>query len=139
MPKNKKLVIELRMYTDGDWGYDKRIFKDYTSKYFESDLYEYTEIDDDSYTTKIRRVFDYDGDCKPVENLIKQICNSVDGRESWVESVIEFFDRALEELPKLKVGRPYCDFMDSNTEMDLTIAIVETDARPIEKIIYKKG
>lgn len=134
----KKLVIELRMYTDGDWGYDKSIFEGYTSKYFENGLYEYTEIDED-YTTKIRRVFDYDESYEPIKNLIKKLCDSLHGRENWVESVIEFFDRALEELPTLRIGYPYCDFMDSNTEMDLTIAIIESDAKPIDKIIYKEG
>ena len=57
---NKKLyVFTGYIYTDGDWYFNRDMFKNYKSSYFENDLYEYTFEED--YSIRFKRVFyDYD-------------------------------------------------------------------------------
>ncbi|MBO5435301.1 hypothetical protein J6A31_05750 [bacterium] len=130
----QKLVLEMSIYTDGDWSYQKDIIRNYTSKYFDNYLYEYTEFIFD-YESRFRRVFDFNGDFKPVENLIRQICDSIKGRDT--EYIKEFFDRVIEVLPQTTIDRPLIDEMDSNTEINIIVKIIETDAKEIDRIIYK--
>jgi len=135
----KKIVVELRMYSDGDWGYDESMFDNYTSKYFENDLYEYTVVDD--YTTKIRRVFDYSHTgLNELCEMLAKIRNSTYGRCS--DEPNQFIDDALCVLyaGKKKIDRntkvSYSDYYDSNTELEISVYSIATEARPIKKIIY---
>lgn len=135
---SKKIVIELSMYSDGDWGYDESIFENHTSRYFDNDLYEYTYFE--WCTTKIKRSFDLgetDG-YNAIRSILNAICSSLHGRQSDVKYVTEFFDRAIERLPNVSVENGYYDSMESNTEIDLTIRIIESDAKEIKEIIYKE-
>ena len=133
----QKIILEVSIYTDGDWNYDKRIIQDYTSKYFRNLLYEYTLFDDD-YSSRFKRVFAYNGNVNPVKNLLCQICDSIEGRESDVKYVKEFFNHIIEELPKLSLQHAIYDSMDSNTEIDVTVRIIEDDSKEIDRIIYKE-
>lgn len=135
---SKKIVIELSMYSDGDWGYDESIFENHTSKYFDNGLYEYTEFE--WSTTKVRRTFDIDktDGYAAIHNILKSICSSLYGRQSDIKYVTEFFNCAIEQLPNVSVGNSYYDNMDSNTEIDLTIYVVENDAKEVKEIIYKE-
>lgn len=136
----KKIVLELRMYSDGDWGYDRSVFDHYTSKYFENDLYEYTVVDD--YTTKIRRVFEYNHTgLNELCGMLEKIRNSTYGRCS--DEPNQFIDDALCALygSKKKIDRNtkmnYSDLYDSNTELEIDVYSIATEARPIKKIIYE--
>ena len=133
-----KIILELSMYSDGDWGYDESIFENHTSKYFDNNLYEYTKFE--WSTTKARRTFDIDktDGYAAIHNILKSICSSLHGRQSDIKYVNEFFDRAIERLPNVSVENGYYDSMESNTEIDLTIRIIESDAKEIKEIIYKE-
>lgn len=52
----RKLMLTFDIYTDGDFGYNTNLFKNYTSNYLANEMYEYTDISD--YVLKCRRVFD---------------------------------------------------------------------------------
>lgn len=134
---SKKVVLELYMYTDGDWRYDASMFEDYTSEYFDNDLYEYTFIED--YTTKIRRTFNLDEEDwgKEIIGIFDSICDSLHGRQSAIECVSEFFHEVISHFPRIDTDHWFHDWYESNTEIEVKIMMVENEARKIKEIIYE--
>lgn len=131
---SKKLVLELSIYDDGDWGFDESIFANYTSKYFDTDLYEYTYFED--YTTKVRRVYEEDENgLDAICAILKHICKTLHGRESYTESVAEFFEDAIAHL---KHHKTFYNDMDGNTEIELSVSQVDNDSKRIKQIIYEE-
>lgn len=132
----KKYILKLYIYTDGDWGIDNtftdKCMKNYVSKYFDNDLYEYTELPDDNYTYRLVRVFDT---ADELIDFVDSIKCSLHGNKYYIDEYIpEFFDRNIEEF----LSRGYTnDFMDSNTEIELYMSSIETDAKKVKEIIYE--
>ena len=137
----KKLVLELYMYDDGDWGYDESIFKNHTSQYFDNDLYEYSNFSD--YSTRIRRVFEYSHTgLTELCDMLEKVRNTAYGQES--DKPKRFIDDALCELytMKKKIDRDtlinYSRHYERNTEIELDVLTVKTEAKKIKKIIYEE-
>ncbi len=131
---SKKLILELSMYTDGDWGYDTSIFQNHTSRYFDNDLYEYTYLDD--HTTKIRRVYgENENGFAAMINLLQHICDTIHGRKSDTIIVKAFLMGSIICLDK---NETFCDDYDGNTEIDIDVKLVENDSKPIKQIIYEE-
>lgn len=129
----KKLsVVEFKAYTDGDVGIDNIFFKGYVSSYFENDLYEYSNHEDDSYSYALRRVFDTKEDAI---RFVNTLFESMWGREYYINEV---FPRFKDEITSdFYVNDFGSDFIDGNVEMSLTMSVVKTSARKIKEVIYE--
>lgn len=69
----KKLtVVEFSIYTDGDFYFNRKFLQNHVSRYFDQEFYEYTKIDDYSYSA--RRVFDRWEEAVEFLNTIKDNC-----------------------------------------------------------------
>ena len=93
MSNVKKYILKLYIYTDGDWGIDNtftdKCMKNYVSKYFDNDLYEYTELPDDNYTYRLVRVFDT---ADELIDFVDSIKCSLHGNKYYIDEYIpEFF------------------------------------------------
>lgn len=134
----QKIILEISAYTDGDWGYDINSFGEQGSKYFDNDLFEYTFHKPDDYSFKIKRSFEVEkGGKEAVKNILEAFCNSLYGRDWDVEYITEFIQNAISAMSKLAVGDEYYDDIDSNTEMELSIKIVENDAKMVKEVIFE--
>lgn len=132
----KKLVFELSIYTDGDWGFDESVFENYTSKYFDNDSYEYSFINPDDYTTKVKRVYEeHENGFDIICNFLEHICRTIHGSESYTESVIEFFKDAIEHLKNHEI---FYNDMDGNTEIWLSVNWIDSNSKRIKQIIYEE-
>ncbi|MBO7211926.1 MAG: hypothetical protein J6V44_13130 [Methanobrevibacter sp.] len=128
---NKKLyVFTGYIYTDGDWYFNRDMFKNYKSSYFENDLYEYTFEED--YSIRFKRVFyDYD---KAVE-FVTVLKESIGGRDTWrYEDIVSGIEGMIQDFWKHNYA--YFDY-DGNSEVNLFLEEFETNAKKIKEIIYE--
>lgn len=137
----KKLVLEMSFYTDGDWGFgDISWLTEHTSRYFDNDFYEYTNRDEDGYRLSFRRVFDIIDDTAEVMQFFNRFTTGLHGRKGDLEYVSEFLDRAKEHITKHALTSKsygYYDYLDGNTEADITINMTDKDVLKIKEIIYE--
>lgn len=127
---SEKVILEMSVYTDGDWGFNESLFSAYKSKYFENEVYEYTFIED--YSLKIRRTFeDVKDGFNKIANLLTDFKDSIYGRN--VNTIKAFFNR---QIKFAKSNLEFYDEIDDDTEIDLHVYIIENDCRPIKEIIY---
>lgn len=130
---SEKVVLELSVYTDGDWSFNRELFRNYISKYVDIDLFEYTIMSD--YTLKIQRVYEgVDNGFKQVSNLIRQFNDSVKGRDYDVKFVKESFSRWLEKIDNCEEMEGY---IDGNSEIGIQVTVVNSDSKRIKKIILE--
>ena len=130
---SRKYIIECRMYTDGDWGLDNNFLDpNHKSNYFDQELYEYTDFDNDSYTYKFRRVFD---DKESVLKFMIAMLACVRGHTHWADYVREFITDRINEF---KENSATSDFMDSNTEIEFDVYQITTRAKKIKTIIFEE-
>ena len=130
---SKKVILEMSIYTDGDWKFDKSIFENYVSKYFDNDLYEYTYIYD--YSCKIRRTFeDIDTGFTQIESILEELTNSISSKDDFTENNIKaFFNN------QIKMANSKLEFeadIDGNTEINIRTIIIDNDSKPIKNITY---
>lgn len=126
-------VVEFEIYTDGDFYFNKSFLLNYTSRYFDQEFYEYTKIDDYSYSA--RRVFDRSEEAVEFLNTIKDNCGR-QGEKNYIvdEVVIPLIDDVLQDY--WKHGRGY-DWCDGNQTIEISITDVETDVKKIKSIQYE--
>lgn len=137
----KKIILEFKAYTD-EWGYERSMFQNYISKYFENPVYEYTDITETR--TNIRRVFDYShAGINAVSDILEKLMNSTYGKDSVVDEISEHLCKAIFDVNKAKAKtdknkdvKCYV-WYDGCSEMEISIYTIETDAKEIKRIIYK--
>lgn len=121
-----KYIIEFNVYTDGDWGYGEDIIDNsYVSCFIRNDLFEYTDKDPDCYSSKFRRVFNTKED---LINFIEKLSASVHGNVHWTDVMHDFFQKATDAVISYAKTQPktiFSDFIDSNTEADISIYTAE--------------
>ncbi len=126
-----KYIIEFNVYTDGDWGYgEDMIDNSYVSRFIRNDLFEYTNIDPNNYSSKFRRVFNTKED---LINFIEKLSASVHGNVHWTEVMHDFFQKATDAVISYAKTQPktiFSDFIDSNTTAEIHVYTIEyTDPR----------
>ena len=88
-------VIEFDAYTDGDWGFERKItekLSKHISRYFEQDYYEYTEVDvEDYYRYKFRRTFN-NNELDDALEFMTALKEALGGREYYEKRVKGNFD-----------------------------------------------
>ena len=131
---SKKVILEMSIYTDGDWKFDKSIFENYVSKYFDNDLYEYTYIYD--YGCKIRRTFeDINSGFTQIASILEELTNSISSKDDFTENKIKAFFHN-----QIKMANSKLEFesdIDGNTEIEVEVSIIDSDSKPIKNIIYE--
>ena len=132
--KRKLTVVEFKIYTDGDFYFDKSFLLNYTSRYFDPEFYEYTKFDD--YLSSARRVFDRSEDAVEFLNTVKDNCGR-QGEKNYIvdEVVIPLVNEVLQDYWKHGHGYDWCD---GNQTIEISITDVETDVRKIKHIEYEK-
>lgn len=137
-----KLVVEMSFYNDGDWGFgDIDWLTEHTSRYFDNDFYEYTNHDEDGYKLSFRRVFDITESVTEVVLFLQSFIANLRGKESNLECVWEFLERAKGDIMKnaqYDVSYTYRDFLDGNTEADVKIYTTDKVVPKIKEIIYEE-
>lgn len=128
----KKYVVELDIYTNGDYRIDFEDLKDHKSRYFEQNLYEYTIIDPDNYKCKARRVFDDPDDAVSFFDITDRISEPLD--YFVTDILIERINLCIEEFWRFGHSN---DFIDGNATINMAIYTVETGAKKIKTIIYE--
>lgn len=125
-------IVTCNLYTDGDWHFDKEMFKNYTSLYFENELYEYTRGDSDGYCLEFRRVFD---DMNDAVAFIQKFKDGIGGSRPYAyEPILESIDDVIQEVWSHSHGyRSY----DGNSTFVLDVYWIETTAKKIKSIIYE--
>lgn len=137
---SEKIILELNMYTDGDWRFDLDFCKNHQSRYFDQKLYEYTIDEGEYYTAKIRRVFE--------PTAVKEIVSFVEHVKAGVyssnkdnrDSLANFFNDILSDINSVQgtIGIGSGHIGNGNWEgTNYNISSIETDAQEIERIIYK--
>lgn len=130
----KKYVVELDIYMDGDCRVNFDDLKDYKSRYFEQDLYEYTIIDPDSHKCKVRRVFD---DCDDALSFFDISDRISDHCTYFVTDILlERINLCIEEFWRFGSSN---DFIDGDFTIDMAIYTIETSAKKLKTIIYENG
>lgn len=130
---SKLYIVECEMHTDNDWGFDTNILSlNYKSRYFEQELYEYTNADPKSSRHKFRRVFDTKE--KAIE-FAKKYKESIYGQRYYSEVLNEKIDEIISDFYVNDEGGDYDDI--GNTEFDFSMYSVDTNARKIKRIIYE--
>ena len=130
---SEKVILEMSVYTDGDWGFNESLFSTYKSKYFENEVYEYTYVD--NHTIKIRRTFEgvKDGFNK-IANLLTDFKDSIRCRDEYTKNQLNSF--FCNQIEFARSNLEFQSEIDSNTEIDLHVYIIENGCRPIKEIIY---
>lgn len=137
MPNNPVIhtvtVVEFSIYTDGDFYFNSKFLQNHVSRYFDQEFYEYTKIDDYSYSA--RRVFNLSEDAVKFLNTIKDNCGR-HGEKNYVvdEAVIPLIDDVLQDY--WEHGHGY-DYYDGNQTIEISITDVETDIKKIKSIQYE--
>lgn len=130
---SEKVILEMSVYTDGDWGFNESLFSAYKSKYFENEVYEYTFIED--YSLKIRRTFeDVKDGFNKIANLLTDFKDSIRCRDEYTKNQLNSF--FCNQIEFARSNLEFQSEIDSNTEIDLHVYIIENGCRPIKEIIY---
>ena len=130
---SEKVILEMSVYTDGDWGFDESLFSAYKSKYFENEVYEYTFIED--YSLKIRRTFeDVKDGFNKIVNLLTDFKDSIRCRDKYTKNQLNSF--FCNQIEFARSNLEFQSEIDSNTEIDIQVQIVNNDYRPIKEITY---
>lgn len=130
----KKYVVELDIYTDGDYHINFEDLKGHNSRYFEQDLYEYTIIDSDSHKCKVRRVFDDLDEAVSFFDITDRISKPLD---YFITDILMVrINQCIEEF--WRFGRS-SDSIDGNVTINMDIYTVETGAKKIKNIIFENG
>ena len=134
----------MSFYTDGDWGFeDFDELKSHKSQYFDQEFYEYTKHDDDSYTYKLKRVFNCDTPTNIIaaQSFIQHtLIDSIYGRVGYADRVKDFLNDALIDLSSnvlKKEHYSYYDYIDSNTEGRICMRTTFDFPPKIKQIIYE--
>ena len=135
---NTLYVVEIEISTDHDCWYDRSIFQPRASRYFENNLYEYT-VDADGYGDKCRRVFDTAEQAASFVLTFKDNIGRKDETYKYAKDIAAFMHgRILIGIAEFREdGYTYIDFENGNCYGYITISKVETDAKPIKRIIYE--
>ena len=129
---NKLSVVEFKAYTDGYIGIEKSIFKNHVSSYFENDLFEYSNHEDDSYSYSLRRVFNTK---EEAITFVNTLFDSMWGKDYYIKEILPTFKSNI--TADFSVDDYGSDFIDGAIEMSLSMRVVETSARKIKEIIYE--
>lgn len=130
---SEKVILEMSVYTDGDWGFNESLFSTYKSKYFENEVYEYTYVD--GHTIKIRRTFeDVKDGFNKIANLLTDFKDSIRCRDKYTKNQLNSF--FCNQIEFARSNLEFQSEIDSNTEIDIQVQIVKNDYRPIKEIIY---
>lgn len=131
---SEKVILEMSVYTDGDWGFNESLFAAYKSKYFENEVYEYTYIID-GYAVKIRRTFEgVKNGFNEITNLLTDFKDSIRCRDEYIKNQLNSF--FCNQIEFARSNLEFQSEIDSNTEIDIQVQIVKNDYRPIKKITY---
>lgn len=130
---SRKLILEMSVYTDGDWDFNRDLFANYTSKYFENEVYEYTYLED--HTCKIRRTFeDTENGYKEIISILTKFKESLRCRDKYTADMLnEFFDAQIEAA---KSYPEFHDDIDSNTEISIRVYSIDNDSHRIKTITF---
>ena len=129
---NKLSVVEFKTYTDGHIGIEESFFKNHVSSYFENDLFEYSNHEDDSYSYSLRRVFDTK---EGAITFINTLFDSMWGDSYYINEILPTFKSNI--VADFFVNNYGSDFIDGAIEMSLTMNVVKTSARKIKEIVYE--
>ena len=132
--ENKKAlwVVTGDLYTDGDWYFNRKMFENHTSKYFENYLYEFTRGDSDDYSLTFRRVFD---DMDDAVAFVQKLRDSIGGSRPYAyEGIVETINDVIQDVWSHSHGYGY---YDGNSTITLDVDWVETNAKKIKTIIYE--
>lgn len=141
----RKLILELSFYTDGDWGFgDITWLTDHVSRYFDQNFYEYTLHEEGSYELKLRRIFTFEdkNDADVIVDFIEKIRSGLHGNASYLGYVNSFLERAEDDLQenglkcKGEYDYLYFDDMYGNTEAKITLKTTDKYVPEIKEIIY---
>lgn len=134
--KRRLTVVEFEIYTDGDFHFDKDFLLNYTSRYFDQDFYEYTKIDDYSYSA--RRVFDITQDAIEFVNKIKDGCTT--SIENHLYIVNDYIPGMVNDAIQNYCAHDYgYAYYDGNFTFEISICDVETEVQKIKHIEYEEN
>lgn len=131
MAKRELIKIEADLYSDGDWGTDHKLFYGYMSKYFDTDFYEYTTVEE--YNIKFRRVFENRGSAI---QFITMFMDSLHGRKYEVNRVKSICEHVMITLKDDQDY--YSGDISGDSGGTLTVESVYSEVMSIKEIIYEK-
>ncbi len=134
---SEKLLFGLSIFSNGKWEFDNSIFENYTSKYFDNDLYEYTYFC--GFRLEIRRVYEeYENGFEIISNILEKLSNSIvptSNKHDDVKRATEFFNYAIS---RLKNHREVVCGTGKGPIIQLTVYHICNDSKRIKQITYEE-